>query len=97
MTARPMMQGVRNPELMFRSAALPEPMRARLLDFGYASQATELLMNGLPIVCAEQGQLVIEHLPGHRISVPRHSDYDQHRQFQRYPHTVMQVLPPATR
>lgn len=55
MTASPMMQGVQNPEIMYRSDPLPEAMRPRLRDLSYAPHAAELLMKGLPIVYSEGG------------------------------------------
>lgn len=97
MTAQPMMQGVQNPELMFRSPALPEPLRARLLELGYAPGAVSLLMDGLPIVYTEQHHLVIEYPDGRRVQVERYNDYDGGGAFQRYRYRIIRRLAPAAR
>ena len=98
-TSRPrnaMMQGVQNPEIMYRSDLLPEAMRTRLQVLGYAPHATELLMKGLPIVYSEDG-LVVEYPEGHRIRVERHEVYDLAGEFQRYRYEITEHLPPAPR
>ena len=98
-TSRPrntMMQGVQNPEIMYRSDPLPEAMRARLHALGYAPHVTELLMKGLPIVYSEDG-LVVEYPEGHRIRVQRHEVYDHVGEFQRYRYEITEHLPPAPR
>lgn len=98
-TSRPrdaMMQGVQNPEIMYRSDPLPEVMRARLQALGYAPHVTELLMKGLPIVYSEDG-LVVEYPEGHRIRVQRHEVYDHVGEFQRYRYEITEHLPPAPR
>lgn len=98
-TSRPrnaMMQGVQNPEIMYRSDPLPDAMRARLQASGYAPHATELLMKGLPIVYSEEG-LVVEYPDGQRIRVRRHEVYDAAGEFQRYRYEVTEQLSPARR
>jgi len=92
----PMMQGVQNPEIMYRSAPLPGEMQARLRELGYAPHATKLLMDGLPIVYSEGG-LVVEYPDGRRIKVKRHKQYDEQGEFQRYRYEVIEHLAPAIR
>ena len=96
MTTAPMMQGVQNSEIMYRSDPLPQAMRPRLRELGYAPHATELLMKGLPIVYSENG-LVVEYPTGKRIQVQRHKEYDAGGEFRRYRYEVVQDLPPARR
>lgn len=91
-----MMQGVQNPEIIYRSAALPEPMRERLRELGYAPFVTELLMNGLPIVYSEDG-LVVEYPDGHRIHAERHDGLDDSGVFRWYRYEVVERLNPAAR
>lgn len=93
MAKPPMMQGVQHPEIMYRSAPLPEPMRARLRELGYAPVATELLMEGLPIV--EGG--VVEYPDGRRIRVQQDKVYDPQGEFQRSRYRVVEELPSAER
>lgn len=98
-TSRPrnaMMQGVQNPEIMYRSDPLPEAMRTRLHALGYAPHAADLLIKGLPIVYSEDG-LVVEYPEGHRIRVQRHEVYDHLGEFQRYRYVITEHLPPAPR
>ena len=71
-------------------------MRPRLRELDYAPQATELLMNGLPIVYSEGG-LVIEYPDGHRVRVRRHKRYDEQGAFQRYTYEVTEPQPSAPR
>jgi hypothetical protein len=95
-TEAPMMQGVQNPEIMFRSAPLPATMRFRLLELGYAPHAAKLLVSGLPIVYS-QGGLVVEYPEGRRIQVRRHEVYDASGAFQRYRYEIVRELPAAAR
>ena len=95
-TPNAMMQGVQNPEIMYRSDPLPEAMRARLQALGYAPHAADLLMKGLPIVYSEDG-LVVEYTEGHRIRVQRHEVYDHLGEFQRYRYEITEHLLPAPR
>lgn len=88
-----MMQGVQHPEIMSRSAPLPEPMRACLRELGYAPVATELLMEGLPIV--EGG--VVESPDRRRIRVRQDKVYDPQGEFQRSRYRVVEELPSAER
>ena len=88
-----MMQGVQHPEIMYRSAPLPEPMRARLRELGYPPVATELLMDGLPIV--EGG--VVEYPDGRRIQVQQDKVYDPQGEFKRYRYRVVVEPAPAER
>lgn len=87
MTA-PMMQGVQNPEIMYRSDPLPEHTRTRLRALGYAPHATELLMKGLPIVYSEGG-LIVEYPSGKRVKVQRHKEYDAGGEFRRYRYEIV--------
>ena len=91
-----MMQGVQNPEIIYRGPALPETMRARLRELGYAPVAADLLMKGLPIVYSEGG-LIVEYPGGQRIRVERHDVLDAEGIFQRYRYEVMETLSPAAR
>ena len=91
-----MMQGVQNPDIIYRSEPLPEFMRARLWALGYAPHATELLMKGLPIVYSEDG-LVVEYPSGKRIRVQRHDVYDASGEFTRYRYEITDHLAPEAR
>lgn len=91
-----MLLPVQNPEIMYRSEALPEDMRLRLRQLGYAPHVTELLMGGLPIVYSEDG-LVVEYPTGQRVKVRRHKQYDAQGEFQRYWYQVVESLSPAAR
>lgn len=96
MTKNSMLLPVQNPELMYRSEALPEDMRPRLHQLGYAPHVTELLMGGLPIVYSEDG-LVVEYPTGQRVKVKQHKQYDAQGEFQRYRYEVVESLSPAVR
>ena len=94
-----MQQGVQNPELMYRSPALPPEMRPRLRELDYAPHATELLMQGLPIVYSRRPYLLIVEYPdGRRLHVQRYDDLDPHTgAFRRYRYRVLAQLAPAPR
>lgn len=92
-----MQQGVQNPELMYRSDALPAEMRVRLEQLGYAPHAAELLMSGLPLVYTDSGRLVVEYPGGRRLQVERFDEYDAAGSFVRYRYRVLQELHPARR
>ena len=92
----PMMQGVQNPDMMYRSAPPPAELRPRLLALGYAPEAVRLLMDGLPIVY-EEGGLVVEYPAGNRIQVRRSKVYDASGEFQRYAYQLVRTLPAAPR
>lgn len=94
-----MQQGVQNPELMYRSPALPGEMRPRLRELGYAPHATELLMQGLPIVYSQKPYLLIVEYPdGRRLHVERRKVYDPSSgAFQRYQYDILETLEPAPR
>ncbi|BDP40819.1 hypothetical protein DAETH_07880 [Deinococcus aetherius] len=94
MTTAPMMQGVQNPKIMYRSDPLPDAMRERLRAPGYAPHATDLLMKRLPVVYSEGG-LIVEYPNGRRIKVKRHKEYDEAGTFRRYRYEVVEELPPA--
>jgi len=96
MVKNPMMQGVQNPEIMYRSDPLPEEMRARLRELGYAPEVTRLLMEGLPIVYSDHGT-VVEYPDGRRIEVQQYKVYDDQGEFQRYRYRILGERPRAAR
>ncbi|WP_424951367.1 hypothetical protein [Deinococcus sp.] len=92
-------QGVQNPNLIFRSPALPPEMRPRLLELGYAPHATELLMQGLPLVYSQMPyELVVEYPSGLRVHVERYDELDPETgDFRRYRYRLLTELPSAPR
>lgn len=93
----PMNAPVQNPHIMYRSDPLPEQMRDRLRELGYAPHLTELLMKGLPITYDRQGKTIVEYPDGRRIWVDYEKIYDDSGVFQRYQYNILGELEPAIR
>lgn len=91
------MSGPNNPELIYLSPPLPEPMRERLRELGYAPEATRLLMLGVPISYSEDGVLVVEYPDGRRVAVERDEEFDEWGEFRRYRYRVLRELLRAAR
>lgn len=91
------MSGPNNPELIYLSAPLPEPMRERLRTLGYAPEATRLLMLGAPISYGENGVLVVEYPDGRRVAVERYEELGPGGEFRRYRYRVLRELARAAR
>ncbi len=88
--------GVRNPEIICRSEALPEHMRDRLREPGYVPHVTELLVKGLPVAYGEGG-LAVESPDGRRIRLERHDVLDDNGIFRRFRFETVETLTPAVR
>ena len=96
-TKNPMMAPVQNPHIIYQSDPLPEQMRGRLRELGYAPHVTELLMKGLPITYNRGEMQIVEYPNGRRIQVDYNKIYDERGEFQRYQYNILGELEPAER
>ena len=88
----------RNPEIIYRSAPLPEQLRETLASSGrYTPEMVKLLMQGLPISSGSETVSVVEYPDGRRIQVRQHDEFDSAGQFLRFRFEIVRELEPADR
>ena len=88
----------RNPGIMYRSAPLPEHLRAVLASSGrYTPEMVRLLMLGLPVSSGTEAVSVVEYPDGRRIQVRQHNELDDAGQFLRFRFEIVGELEPAGR
>jgi len=88
----------RNPEIMYRSAPLPEQLREALTLSGrYTPEMVRLLMQGLPISYGAATVSVIEYPDARRIQVRQHEEFNDAGQFLRLRFEIIKELEPAIR
>ena len=88
----------RNPEIIYRSAPLPEHLRVVLTSSArYTPEMVRLLMLGLPISYGFESVSVVEYPDGRRIQVRQHDESDDARQFLQFRFEIIRELQPAGR
>ena len=93
----------RNPEIIYRSAPLPEHLRVVLTASGrYTPEMVRLLMLRLlmlrlPISYGFESVSVVEYPDGRRIQVRQHDESDDAGQFLRFRFEIVGELQPAGR
>ena len=88
----------RNPKIIFRSAPLPEELRAVLTSSGrYTPEMVRLLMLGLPISYGSESVSVVEYPDGRRIEVRQHDEFDDAGQLLRFRFEIVGEPEPAGR
>lgn len=88
----------RNPEIMYRSAPLPEQLRETLTLSGRDTpEMVRLLMQGLPISYGSESVSVVEYPDGRRIQVRQHDEFDSAGRFLRFRFEIVVELEAADR
>ena len=87
-----------NPRIIFRSAPLPEHLRAVLTLSGrYTPEMVRLLMLGLPVSYGFESVSVVEYPDGRRIQVRQHDELDDAGRFLRFRFEIVGDLETADR